>query len=48
MEARRGQWGHAEWLALLDELKRSPYWPLDPDSVGLVLEETKREWLKRN
>ncbi len=48
VEARRGQWGHAEWLALLEELKRSPYWPMQPDAIGLALEEAKRAWLSRN
>jgi hypothetical protein len=35
-------------LALLEELKRSPFWPMAPDAVGLVLEEEKRERLQRN
>lgn len=48
VESRHGQWGHAEWLALLDELRRSPFWPMHPDEVGAVLEEHKREWLGRN
>lgn len=48
VEARRGQWGHAEWLALLDELKRSSFWPMEPDAVGQVLEAAKHEWLHRN
>jgi hypothetical protein len=42
--SRGGRWDHADWLALLDELARSPFWPLDPDAVGEVLEEIKREW----
>jgi hypothetical protein len=48
VEAHRGQWGHAEWLALLEELRRSPYGPMQPDAVGLALEEAKGEWLSRN
>jgi hypothetical protein len=48
VEARRGQWGHADWLALLEELKRSAYWPMPPDAIGQALEEAKREWLRRN
>jgi hypothetical protein len=47
VEAHRGQWGHAEWLALLEELKRSPYWPMQPEAVGQALEEAKRAWLKQ-
>ena len=48
VEGRQGRWGHADWLALLDELKRSPYWPMQPDAVGMTLEELKRERLRRN
>jgi hypothetical protein len=42
--AHRGQWNHDDWLALLEELKRSSFWPMPPDAVGLTLEETRREW----
>jgi hypothetical protein len=48
VEARQGQWGHEDWLALLEALKQSEFWPLDPDAVGLALEDAKREWLQRN
>jgi hypothetical protein len=48
VEARRGKWDHAAWLVLLEELKRSPYWPMRPEAVGLVLEGEKKEWLRRN
>jgi hypothetical protein len=48
VEARQGHWGHADWLALLEELQRSPYWPMPPDAVGLALEDARREWLRRN
>jgi hypothetical protein len=48
VEAHQGRWDHDAWLALLDELKRSPFWPMHPDAVGLVLEEIRREWLSRN
>lgn len=48
VESRQGQWGHAEWLALLEDLKRSPFWPMQPAAVGLVLEDEKRQWLQRN
>jgi hypothetical protein len=42
VDAHRGRWGHDDWLALLDDLRRSPYWPLDPDAVGRALEEARR------
>ena len=48
VQARRGSWGHADWLALLDDLRRSPFWPMDPAAVGLVLEEEKRRWGQRS
>jgi hypothetical protein len=48
VEARQGRWNHDDWLALLEELKRSPFWPMPPDAVGLVLEDEKRERLQRN
>ena len=47
VEARRGQWDHDAWLGLLDDLKRSSFWPMNPDAVGLVLEETRQKWLSR-
>jgi hypothetical protein len=48
VEAHKGRWDHDDWLALLEELKRSRYWPLQPDAVGMVLEDAKREWSRRN
>jgi hypothetical protein len=47
VEARNGHWGHADWLGLLDTLKRSELWPMQPDAIGLALEEAKRDWLQR-
>jgi hypothetical protein len=48
VEARQGRWNHDDWLALLEQLKRSPFWPMPPDAVGLLLEVEKRERLRRN
>jgi hypothetical protein len=48
VESHQGHWNHQDWLALLDELRRSPFWPMHPDAVGQVLEEVRREWLQRN
>jgi len=48
VEAHNGQWNHADWLALLEELKRSAFWPMQLDAVGLALEDAKRDWLRRN
>jgi hypothetical protein len=44
VEARRGLWGHEDWLALLDELRRSPFWPLAPDALGRALEDARTRW----
>src|SRR3954449_7609706 len=44
VEWRQGRWGHEDWLALLGVLEHSGFWPLDPDAVGLTLEEARRRW----
>jgi hypothetical protein len=44
VEARLGRWDHDAWLALLDDLRRSPYWPLESDAVGRALEEARECW----
>ena len=44
---RQGQWNHAQWLHLLDQLRQSEYWPMDEEQIGRVLEETKQEWLRQ-
>jgi hypothetical protein len=48
VEKCQGRWNHSDWLALLEELSRSPFWPMEADAVGLVLEAEKRQWLRRN
>lgn len=40
---RHSQWHHQDWLRLLDDLRSSPYWPMRPDDVGLVLEYFKKK-----
>ncbi|HEY7154002.1 MAG TPA: hypothetical protein VH575_08615 [Gemmataceae bacterium] len=47
VETHQGRWDHNDWLALLDELKRSSFWPMHPDAVGLTLEEIQREGFRR-
>jgi hypothetical protein len=42
VEQRKGCWNHDDWLALLEELKGSSWWPMRVDAVGLTLEEIKR------
>jgi hypothetical protein len=46
VEAHKGQWNHQDWLGLLETLQQSPYWPMQPDDVGRVLEEVKSAWQK--
>ncbi len=45
VEARHACWDHADWLALLDSLRQSEYWPLEPAEVGRLLEAHKRHYL---
>jgi hypothetical protein len=42
VEARQGRWNHQDWLALLESLRRSRFWPMSPDAIGLLLEEIQR------
>ena len=44
---RQGQWNHAQWLQLLDQLRQSEYWPMEEEQVGRALEEAKQQWLKQ-
>ena len=44
VQARHGHWDHDDWEELLESLKSSAFWPMDPDAVGWTLEEVKREW----
>jgi hypothetical protein len=44
VEARQGCWNHADWLALVDGLQQSEFWPLDLTAVGDLLEQLKQAW----
>jgi hypothetical protein len=39
--ARNGEWNHDDWLALLDSLQKSEFWPMDAEAIGRTLEEFK-------
>ena len=43
VEAHGGAWNHHDWLALLDDLRGSGFWPMQPDAVGAALETAKAE-----
>ncbi|MGD1277141.1 MAG: ankyrin repeat domain-containing protein [Tepidisphaeraceae bacterium] len=42
VDDHRGQWTHSDWLQLLQELKQTDFWPMEPDAIGRVLEEHKK------
>jgi hypothetical protein len=44
VEARQGHWSHADWLALLEDLKGEGFWPLEPAAVGEALSGLRLEW----
>jgi hypothetical protein len=48
VEAHGGRWNHEDWLGLLEELKKSSFWPMQPDAVGLALEKARQTWVQRN
>jgi hypothetical protein len=40
--ARHGHWNHDDWVALLDSLQKSEFWPLNAEAIGRTLEELKK------
>ena len=42
-----GKWNHTQWLELLANLDKKGYKPIDPDHVGLLLEEKKEAYLAK-
>ena len=45
--AHSGQWTYSEWMALLDELKAGPFWPMSPDDIGADLESLAKEYRQK-
>jgi hypothetical protein len=41
VDDHNGQWTHSDWLDLLERLKRTDFWPMEPAAIGRVLEEHK-------
>jgi hypothetical protein len=44
VEAHQGEWTEAEWEALLDDLQKYHFWPIDPAALGQTLEEMRADW----
>jgi hypothetical protein len=44
VDSRQGKWDREDWLRLLEELRCSEYWPLDPDATTIVLQRLTAEW----
>jgi hypothetical protein len=44
VETHGGAWNHGDWMALLEQLRSSEFWPLESAEVGRVLEELAMEW----
>jgi hypothetical protein len=44
VEAQRGRWGRKAVLSLLEELRGSGFWPLEPEAVQAALDELRVEW----
>lgn len=42
VDDHHGQWGHSDWLALLESLKRTAFWPMEAEAIGRALEEQKK------
>lgn len=42
-----GKWNHDQWLELLEKLAKKGYKPIDPDQVGLLLEQKKEVYLAK-
>ena len=47
VEARQGAWNDADWLALMQTLKQSEFWPMNLGEVGKVLQGSKQDRLER-
>ena len=45
VKSKDGCWNHQDWLSLLSDLKTKGYDPVDPEQVGLLLEERKAHYL---
>lgn len=47
VETKGGQWTYTEWMALLDQLKASAYWPMNSDDAGAHLDSLARQYREK-
>ena len=47
VKKNNGKWNHDQWLELLASLEAKGYNPIDPDQVGMLLEEKKEIYLAK-
>jgi hypothetical protein len=47
LDTHSGEWSYSEWMALLDELKTGPFWPMSPDDIGAHLESLAKEYRQK-
>ena len=45
IKKKGANWNHQDWLDFLAYLKEKGYDPINPDQVGLLLEERKAQYL---
>ena len=45
IKKKNANWNHQDWLDFLSYLKEKGYDPINPDQVGLLLEERKAQYL---
>lgn len=46
VSAHQGRWHHQDWLALLDGLRSTSYWPMNEPDIGRILEETRASYFR--
>jgi hypothetical protein len=46
VEKHHGSWKYADWLALIENLAASKYWPLNLDQIGATLENQRLRYRK--
>jgi hypothetical protein len=47
VQDHHGEWNDKTWLSLVDELKRTEFWPMEKDDIGRLLEALKKSYQER-